>query len=72
VFDEGRKLVYTGRAVDNPREASKSTVNDLDRVLGELTRGKDISIKLTNPIGCNVKWEGKDRHWMPAEAKDLD
>jgi hypothetical protein len=24
-----------------------------------------------NPIGCNVKWEGKDKHWMPAEACDL-
>ncbi len=25
----------------------------------------------TNPIGCNVKWEGKDAHWMPADACDL-
>lgn len=71
VFDQERKLVYTGRGVDNPRDASRSTVNDLDRVLGELTGGKEISIRLTNPIGCNVKWEGMDRHWMPAEAKDL-
>ena len=22
-------------------------------------------------IGCNVKWEGKDVHWMPPEACDL-
>jgi len=26
---------------------------------------------VTNPIGCNVKWDGKDAHWMPAEACDL-
>jgi len=71
VFDEVRRLVYTGRGVDNPKDASRSTVNDLDRVLNELTSGKEISIKLTNPIGCNVKWEGMDRHWMPANAKDL-
>ncbi|HJZ40827.1 MAG TPA: thioredoxin family protein [Bacteroidales bacterium] len=71
VFDENRRLVYTGRGVDNPREASRSTVNDLDRALEELTQGREISIKLTNPIGCNVKWEGMDRHWMPAEARDL-
>ena len=71
VFDENRKLVYTGRGVDNPRDTSKMTVNDLDRALEELTSGKSISVPLTNPIGCNVKWEGKDRHWMPAEACDL-
>jgi peroxiredoxin len=71
VFNEKRELVYSGRAVDTPRETARMTVNDLDRVLTELTSGKEISIKLTNPIGCNVKWEGMDKHWMPAEAKDL-
>jgi peroxiredoxin len=71
VFDEERKLVYTGRGVDNPRDTSKMTVNDLERVLEELTSGKPISVKVTNPIGCNVKWEGKDKHWMPADACDL-
>ena len=71
VFDENRKLVYTGRGVDNPRDTSKMTVNDLERTLEELTSGKPISVSLTNPIGCNVKWEGKDAHWMPADACDL-
>ena len=71
VFDEERKLVYTGRGVDSPRDVSKMTVNDLDRVLTELTSGKNISTPVTNPIGCNIKWEGKDAHWMPAEACDL-
>ena len=71
VFDEERKLVYTGRAVDSPRDASKITVNDLERTLTELSSGKKISVPLTNPIGCNVKWEGKDKHWMPIDACDL-
>lgn len=71
VFDQNRKLVYTGRGVDSPRDASKITVNDLDRTLEELTSGKQISVPVTNPIGCNVKWEGKDKHWMPADACDL-
>ena len=35
VFDQKRRLVYTGRGVDNPRETSKMTVNDLDRALEE-------------------------------------
>ncbi len=71
VFDQNRKLVYTGRGVDNPRETAKMTVNDLDRALDELLAGKPISVPMTNPIGCNVKWEGQDAHWMPAEACDL-
>lgn len=71
VFDAVRKLVYTGRALDNPRDGKKATIHDLDRVLDELTSGKEVSVKITNPIGCNVKWEGKDRHWMPEEAIDL-
>lgn len=71
VFDGERKLVYTGRGVDKPRDASKAKVNDLDRALEELVSGKPVSVPTTNPIGCNVKWEGKDAHWMPPEACDL-
>ena len=71
VFDDKRKLVYTGRGLDNPRESAKAKMNDLDRVLDEITTGKPVSIPLTNPIGCNIKWEGKEEHWMPAEACDL-
>ncbi|SDF26582.1 Peroxiredoxin [Fontibacillus panacisegetis] len=71
VFDSGRKLVYTGRGVDSPRDTSKMTINDLDRTLEELTSNQPISTPATNPIGCNVKWEGQDAHWMPADACDL-
>ncbi len=71
VFDEERKLVYTGRGVDNPRDTSKMTVNDLENALEELTSGKPVSVPVTNPIGCNIKWEGKHKHWMPADACDL-
>lgn len=71
VFDNDRNLVYTGRGVDSPRDTSKMTVNDLDNALIELLAGKPITKPLTNPIGCNVKWEGKDAHWMPADACDL-
>ena len=71
VFNKNRKLVYTGRGVDNPRETAKMTVNNLDQALAEHLAGKEISIPLTNPLGCNVKWEGQDAHWMPAEACDL-
>ena len=71
VFNEKRKLVYTGRGVDNPRDTSKMSVNNLDLALEELTTEKPISVPVTNPIGCNIKWEGKDAHWMPPDACDL-
>jgi peroxiredoxin len=71
IFNRDRVLVYTGRGVDSPRDTSRMTVNDLDRALEELTSGKNISVPVTNPIGCNIKWEGRDAKWMPPEACDL-
>ena len=71
LLDGDRKVIYTGRGVDNPKDADRMTVNDLDRALEEAVAGKPISVPLTNPIGCNVKWRGQDAHWMPAEACDL-
>ena len=71
VFDQDRKLVYTGRGVDNPRNTAEMTINDLDRGLEEVLARRPVSTSVTNPIGCNVKWEGKDASWMPPEACDL-
>lgn len=71
LFNEQRELVYTGRAVDYPRDASQAKIFDLDRAISELIAGIAISNSVTNPIGCNVKWDGKDAHWMPADACDL-
>jgi peroxiredoxin len=71
VFNKERVLVYTGRGVDSPRDTSRMTVNNLDIVLSELTSGRPVSVTKTNPIGCNIKWEGRDAHWMPPEACDL-
>lgn len=71
VFDSERKLIYTGRSIDQPRDFSKATICDLENALEEHLAGKPITLPITNPIGCNVKWTGKEKHWMPAEACDL-
>lgn len=71
VFDAQRHLVYTGRGVDSPRDASKIKVNDLANALEDHVSGQKIRVPITNPIGCNVKWDGKEAHWMPPEACDL-
>jgi hypothetical protein len=64
-------LIYTGRALDNPRQSEKAKAHDLEGALEEHLAGKPVTVPVTNPIGCNVKWEGRDAHWMPAEACDL-
>ena len=57
--------------MDNTSATGKMTVNDLERALDEHLAGKPVSVPMTNPIGCNVKWDGQDAHWMPADACDL-
>lgn len=71
VFDQKCKLIYCGRGVDSPRDPSRMKENTLEKALEEHLAGKSISTPLTNPIGCNVKWEGKDAHWMPPDACDI-
>jgi peroxiredoxin len=71
VFDSSRRLVYTGRGIDNPRDWTQSTTNELEDALDAALAGSAPAVALTNPIGCNVKWAGKDAHWMPPEACDL-
>ena len=71
IFDKERKLVYTGRAMENPREPGDADPNDLENALEEHLAGKKVTAALTNPVGCNVKWEGEDPHWMPEEAVNL-
>lgn len=71
VFDRDRRLRYTGRMDDNPREPGKQTTHELVDAVEALLAGKEPPVPLTNPIGCNVKWKNQDAHWMPPEACDL-
>jgi peroxiredoxin len=71
VFDAQRKLRYTGRMDDNPRNPGKETTHELRDAVDALLEGREVEVPLTNPLGCNVKWSGKEKHWMPAEACDI-
>jgi hypothetical protein len=42
--------------VDNPRDTSQMSANDLATALEEHLAGNPVSVPMTNPIGCNVKW----------------
>lgn len=71
VFNKKRHLIYTGRAIDSPLDPSKMTINNLENALDDYFEKRPVRVPLTNPIGCTIKWIGKDKHWMPEEAKDL-
>jgi len=71
VFDGDRKLVYTGRAIDTPRNWKDSTTHELTDAIEALLDGREIVVPVTNPVGCNVKWEGQPAKWMPPDACDL-
>ena len=71
VFDRERKLRYTGRMDDSPREPRGATTRELRDATESVLRGESPRVPVTNPIGCNVKWKGKPEKWMPPEACDL-
>lgn len=71
LFDKKRHLIYTGRGIDSPRDSTKMTVNDLENAIEDALQNRPVKTPLTNPIGCNIKWEGKEKHWMPEDACDL-
>jgi peroxiredoxin len=55
VFDAGRKLRYKGR-IDNARQVSRVTVNDLRNALDDLLAGKEPRTSETIPFGCSIVW----------------
>jgi peroxiredoxin len=71
VLDAQHRVVYTGRAIDTPREPSKSATHELRDALSDLAADRPIRVPQTAPVGCNVKWDGKDPHWIPTDACDI-
>jgi peroxiredoxin len=52
-------LLYRG-AIDNNRDGDKAQpMNYVDRALGEILGGKPVSIPMTTPYGCTVKYAGE-------------
>lgn len=71
LFDADRRLRYTGRMDDNPRNPGSETTRELCDAIEAVLAGRCPAVEKTNPIGCNVKWKNRDPHWMPPEACDL-
>jgi thiol-disulfide isomerase/thioredoxin len=58
VFDESRKLRYSGRIDDSEREALVKT-RDLRSALDALLAGREPDPNQTKTFGCSIKWGGK-------------
>jgi peroxiredoxin len=71
LLDGERKVVYSGRMDNNPYEDGKQTTSELRQALDQVLAGQPVTVKPTDPIGCNVKWWGKDAHWMPKSLADF-
>jgi len=71
VLDADRKVVYNGRMDDNPYEEGKQTTHELLDAVEQVLAGQKVTVAPTEPVGCNVKWEGMDAHWMPITIADF-
>jgi len=71
LLDAKRKVVYTGRMDDNPHDGAKASTHELRDAVDALLAGKPVPAPVTEPSGCNVKWRGKDAHWMPNSLEDF-
>lgn len=57
LFDHHKHLIYSGKAVDNPKFPEKSSQDFLTQALEQHLDTQPITISETDPIGCTLKWE---------------
>ena len=57
LFDENRKLVYSGKIDDNWQEPEKVVNHYLRNALNEMLDENEISVPETYSIGCTIKWK---------------
>jgi hypothetical protein len=55
LFDKNGKLVYHGAIDDNPTDEGSVNRHHLKEAINELVNGKDVSVKETKSVGCNIK-----------------
>ncbi|MBC7828480.1 MAG: thioredoxin family protein [Chitinophagaceae bacterium] len=55
LFDKNGKLVYHGAIDNNPNDEGNVSRHHLKEAVDELVNGKDVSVKETRSVGCNIK-----------------
>ncbi|CUS77679.1 Peroxiredoxin [Candidatus Kryptonium thompsonii] len=56
IINKDGKLVYAGAIDDDPRGEKKEKVNYVKNALDEILSGKPVSVSITKPYGCSVKY----------------
>ena len=59
VFDQNRKLAYTGRVDSTELKVTSATVHSTRDALDSLLAGKPVAVRKTKVFGCSVKWADK-------------
>lgn len=54
VIGKNNVILYHGR-IDDSKEVSQVTSNDLENALTEIISGKDVTVKTTKFFGCSIK-----------------
>ncbi len=60
IFDQDRKLQYTGRIDDGLGEPGLAKSFDTRNALNQLVAGKPVIVNKTRTFGCSVKWPEKN------------
>jgi thiol-disulfide isomerase/thioredoxin len=55
LFDAIRKIVYSGR-IDDSRLGDRITSRDLQDAVADLSAGREIRVRQTEPFGCSIVW----------------
>ncbi len=56
IIDKDGKLAYNGAIDDDPRGEKKEKINYVRNALNEILNNKLVSISITKPYGCSVKY----------------
>jgi hypothetical protein len=71
LFDGDRVLRYVGRMDNSPRKPELANTHELADAVEDLLAGRAVAVPFTDPVGCTVKWWGKDHHFIPNDVCDL-
>lgn len=58
LFNGENKLVYHGAIDDNPGNAEAVGRTHLKEAIGEMLNGKEVAVKTSRSVGCNIKRKG--------------
>ena len=71
LFDKERMLRYVGRMDNSPRNIALANTHELADAVDDLLAGRPVGLPQTEPVGCTVKWWGRDHHFIPNDVCDL-